>query len=74
MGCCLQCAGLIVGQKRLALIKIGYKLEEQYSAHMFQVTTFKKIHTRLEVFLLDSRFTFCGCNVGGDIANDVHLT
>jgi hypothetical protein len=67
-GVVYNAGGFIIGQNRLALIQIGYKLEEQYSARIFQVTTYTTISPLLEALILDSWFTFCGCNIGGDIA------
>jgi hypothetical protein len=39
-----------------------------YIARIFQVTNYTSLPPQLEAFLLDSRFKFCGCNVGGDIS------
>jgi hypothetical protein len=67
-GLIYNAAGIIIGLKKLALIQVGYFLNERYDARVFQVAFHNTLPARLEAFLLDIRSTFTGCQVGGDIS------
>jgi hypothetical protein len=55
-GLIYNAAGIIIGSKKLALIQIGYFLNERYVARVFQVAFHNTLPPRLEDFcwILDS--------------------
>jgi hypothetical protein len=61
-------AGHVVGQGKVALIQLGYDLDdgEGPQALLLQVARLSKLPERLEKFIVDAGFTFVGRGVGAD--------
>ena len=59
--------GFITGSKKIAIMQIGYIVDAVSKALIFQVHRINNLPQRLLALFEDTRFSYAGINVGGDI-------